>query len=151
MQQWRHKRKATALLLGAVMIFAAISAQVRVVATATLTEGEAAEVTDELLEDTNTEAYPEGISGADYEAVDDTDYPLGGDEDADISDENGYWEDEMPMGWANVNTGNLPITGSFYSLRLVSADEHMALAVISQCPECLSGKDFFGKSYNLTD
>ena len=151
MQQWRHKRKATALLLGAVMIFAAISAQVRVVATATLTEGEAAEVTDELLEDTNTEAYPEGISGADYEAVDDTDYPLGGDEDADISDENGYWEDEIPIGWANVNTGSLPLTGNFYSLRLVSADEHMALAVISQCPECPSGNDFFAKSYNLTD
>jgi len=163
MQQKMNKRKIAALLLAAVMMLTAFAAPITVIAVANLEDEDATEVVYELQEEAYGEAYYENDAETDTEEDDLSEPPWDGDENDDENeDENddapteeiyeGYYEDAAtPTGWRNVNVRDLPVTGNFNSLRLISVNEGIALAVISQCRECPLGNEFFATSTNMID
>jgi len=133
MQQWNHKRRKVSFLLAMVMILTVVITPARILAATNLAE-------DEVL-------------GTNYEDDENETSASRPDDNAnDVSAEEIYSEYyDAPVGWADVNPERLLLTGSFYSLRLISVEEDMALAVISQCPECPTGNMFFATSYNMAD
>ena len=75
-------------------------------------------------------------------------------EEAEEYEEHGIYEDYYlisGLGWVSVDVGSLPLTSNFYSIQLVSVEDGMALAVISQCSDCSSGNGYFATSYNMAD
>ncbi|MCL2571737.1 MAG: S-layer homology domain-containing protein [Defluviitaleaceae bacterium] len=62
-----------------------------------------------------------------------------------------YISANIPLSWEDVCIESLELTSDLYSFRLVAMNEDIAVALISQCPECPDSDAFFATSSNMID
>ena len=145
MQQEKHIRRTTAILLSAVMMLAVALTPV------TIQAAEGGNDTYNASGLANDDEY--AVAEGENSYADDGDYIAYGDEynitygdEHDMTDTLALLEESLY--WGEIDINGLNLTGNFHNLRLVSIENGMALAVISQYAESSA---FFATSTNLTD